>query len=377
MDSAVALTSLYSFLLVSGLVGNLATLWSIMRNARVQTPTNCYIISLAASDIFILLLGTPEEIYRFWLQYPWTFGSGFCRFRNMASEMFLFILILTIVAFTAERYMMIVHPLLSRKLMKSRRRIYKVIIIIWIVAVVNALPYAIYSEIGYIPNPVSGQIIPESAHCALPIDTPIVRRYLEYSFVVFFVLPMILLAFHYARIGVAVSRKMDSHSMELNGDRAAASQALSSAKSDLADDGAAGSPRRSARTSVIKMLGGIVLSFFICFSVFHAQRLMTMWVDWTNASDSLKSFYIKLNMISGTLYYLNPSLNPVLYAFHTKKFQRGFRAIFRPCGCKLIQPNFRSSMSTNNRNYPGTVLPPPLVDPTDRDPHSTLPLRSV
>jgi hypothetical protein len=43
MEAALTLTCLYSFLLISGLVGNTATLLSIVRNKHLQTPTNCYL----------------------------------------------------------------------------------------------------------------------------------------------------------------------------------------------------------------------------------------------------------------------------------------------------------------------------------------------
>ena len=61
---------------------------------------------------------------------------------------------------TAERYFAIVHPLCSRQLMTSRKsRIYKVIVVIWIFAILNALPYALYSEINYISHPITGLVI--------------------------------------------------------------------------------------------------------------------------------------------------------------------------------------------------------------------------
>ncbi|XP_055335257.1 neuropeptides capa receptor-like isoform X2 [Paramacrobiotus metropolitanus] len=292
---------------------------------------------------FLNFAGIPDEIRGFWSQYPFPFDIWFCRFRSMASEAFLYISIMTILAFTIERHLAIVYPLLSRMFMTSRKsRIWKIVFFIWIFAILNAVPYGVFSEINYLPYPGDPKrLIKESAWCGVAWEHIIIRRFLEYSFVAFFMLPFVALAALYIQIGITLSQQAVLKT------QIARTPPLHSPSDrtplPAGDPHPAPPPNNNVETrknyrhlrsriSVIKMLVGIVASFFICFSVFHAQRLMTMYVDWTTASDFLKNLYTDLHKVSGTLYYLNPTLNPIMYALHTKKFRYLLRKWLLPCG---------------------------------------------
>ncbi|KAI8786632.1 Pyrokinin-1 receptor, partial [Biomphalaria glabrata] len=77
----------------------------------MRTVTNYYLFNLSISDLLLLLMGLPMEIYLTWSQYPFPFGEAFCRFRFWASEVSSNVSVLTITAFTVERYMAICHPI--------------------------------------------------------------------------------------------------------------------------------------------------------------------------------------------------------------------------------------------------------------------------
>lgn len=74
-------------------------------------------------------------IYR----YPYVFGEIFCQLRGLFSEMSANATVLTITAFTAERYVAICHPFMAQSMSKLSRAV-KLIIIIWLVAVLFAIP---------------------------------------------------------------------------------------------------------------------------------------------------------------------------------------------------------------------------------------------
>ncbi len=77
----------------------------IAKNKYMQTATNYYLFNLAMADLLLLVLGLPLETYQFWSAYPWVFGDIFCVIRTMAAETSTYASILTITAFTIERYM--------------------------------------------------------------------------------------------------------------------------------------------------------------------------------------------------------------------------------------------------------------------------------
>lgn len=62
----VPMTCMYALILVSGIVGNVSTCVVIARNKHMHTPTNYYLFSLAVSDLLLLAVGLPPEMYYIW-----------------------------------------------------------------------------------------------------------------------------------------------------------------------------------------------------------------------------------------------------------------------------------------------------------------------
>ncbi|CAH1399886.1 unnamed protein product [Nezara viridula] len=60
------LTSLYSLIFVTGLIGNVSTCIVIAKNRHMHTATNYYLFSLAVSDLLLLVWGLPQDVYLLW-----------------------------------------------------------------------------------------------------------------------------------------------------------------------------------------------------------------------------------------------------------------------------------------------------------------------
>ena len=115
----VPITVIYAVILLTGLVGNVSTCVVIARNKHMHTATNYYLFSLAVSDLLLLVSGLPQEMYYIWWRgYPEVLGEAVCIIQGFAAETSANATVLTITAFTVERYVAICHPFQSHTFSK-------------------------------------------------------------------------------------------------------------------------------------------------------------------------------------------------------------------------------------------------------------------
>lgn len=124
------------------------------------------------------------------------FGEEVCFTRAIITETSTNATILTIAAFTVERYIGICHPLLSHTMSQLGRVVFS-IAIIWVVATVCAIPIAIQYGI------VTEEGDPTTAACIIKQRIHLV---FEISSVLFFVAPMLLITVLYMCIGVQLKK---------------------------------------------------------------------------------------------------------------------------------------------------------------------------
>lgn len=235
MAMTVVMTVIYLLITVTGVLGNVATCIVIVRNRIMHTATNYYLFSLAVSDLLLLGIGMPDEIYMLWRGRPYIFGAPFCFIRGFTAEISTNASILTIAAFTVERYIGICHPLRSQT-MSQLGRVLRSIGVIWVVATACAVPIAIQYGIVYENRLPSGDVDPNSSACLIKNS---IKWVFEISTVLFFVAPLLLITVLYLCIAVQLKR-----STRL----ARAVPSITSPNSSCTNDG-------SRNKAVIKMLG--------------------------------------------------------------------------------------------------------------------------
>ncbi|KAM3620460.1 uncharacterized protein V6R79_023819 [Siganus canaliculatus] len=309
----------YLLIFLVGVVGNVLTCTVIARNKVMWTPTNYYLFSLAVSDLLVLLLGMPLELYELWQNYPFLFGQGGCYFKTFLFETVCLASILNVTALSVERYIAVVHPLRA-KYVVTRTHAKRVILTVWGVSVLCALPntslHGIKMLHTYCPSP-AGNIsvdVPDSAICTLVKPPWMYNLTIQVTTFLFFILPMLTISALYMLIGLQLKREKMHQALE--------------AKSTFGQDSFCNvrtQQLKARRRQVTKMLFVLVVVFAICWAPFHTDRLMWSFIsDWT---DSHLEIFQYVHIISGVFFYLSSAVNPILYNLMSTRFREMFKEV--------------------------------------------------
>lgn len=320
----IPITIIYVAIFLTGVVGNISTCVVIARNKSMHTATNYYLFSLAISDLLLLVSGLPPEMYYIWSQFPYVFGEVFCAIQSFAAETSANATVLTITAFTVERYVAICHPFISHTMSKLSRAV-KFVVAIWLLALGLAIPQAIQFGVVYSLHD-NGTVIEDTARCT--VKWKLLEHAFEISTMLFFVVPMTIITVLYVLIGVKLRR----------------SRLLTAVKrtsiSSSVNHGDSSRGKTAAQRNVIRMLVAVVVAFFICWAPFHAQRLLAVYAQANTEAPHpvLITVYTTLTYVSGIFYYLSTTINPLLYNIMSNKFREAFKTMLsQHCGRRKSQ----------------------------------------
>ncbi|XP_059482623.1 neuropeptides capa receptor-like [Neocloeon triangulifer] len=313
----IVITVVYGIMLITGVLGNILVCVVIARHPEMQTATNYYLFSLAIADVTTLLFGVIFELYHYWHKYPWELGVTVCKLRVFIPEATSNASVLTILAFSMERYLAICHPLVAYT-MSGLKRALRIIIAVWLIGFVFALPYGFAADAkSFMEYPSeSGKFLPELLHCNVYKSNYLLEMlpFEELSSVIFFFIPMAILIVLYTRIGLAIKRRVNV------GETPTA---------------------QASKKAVIRMLTAVVTWFFICWAPLHLMRLFDRYLLEFELYEKSRNW---LFIITGFSFFFNATINPILYNIMSAKYRKAFKNTL--CG---------SSSSVDNKNETQTV----------------------
>ncbi|XP_063297170.1 neuromedin-U receptor 1 [Pelobates fuscus] len=346
----------YLLIFTVGVVGNTLTCIVILKHKIMRTPTNYYLFSLAISDLLVLLLGMPLELYELWSNYPFLFGKGGCSFKTLLFETVCFASILNVTALSVERFIAVVHPLRA-KYVVTRNHAKRVIITVWVMSVLCSIPNTSLNGITHL-NVVGLGTIPGTAVCTVVLPRWIYNLVIQITTIVFFFLPMGTISVLYLLIGLRLKREKMLQVLE--------------AKSGDGDtyQNVRLQQEKIRRRQVTKMLFILVVVFGICWAPFHTERLFWSFIEnWTSYMHQVFSF---VHVISGVLFYLSSAVNPILYNLLSTRFREMFKEVMchgraKRLGSRRSSPSVTrvTTRSTVSEHIPENGLPFNDVDESD------------
>uniref|UniRef100_A0A182M5J9 G-protein coupled receptors family 1 profile domain-containing protein n=1 Tax=Anopheles culicifacies TaxID=139723 RepID=A0A182M5J9_9DIPT len=167
------------------------TLWIVIPISIIYSTI--FVIGVLGNIITCIVISrVPQDIYFTWYRYPYPFDLTVCQLASFASETFANATVLTITAFTVERYVAICKPFLSRTMSKLSRAV-RFVITIWVIALSLAIPQALSMEID-----------PEFRTCTVRHEQT--KHVFFISTVLVFVCPMSMITILYILIWLQLRR---------------------------------------------------------------------------------------------------------------------------------------------------------------------------
>ncbi|CAF89857.1 unnamed protein product, partial [Tetraodon nigroviridis] len=309
----VLVTLVYAAVFAVGSLGNSITLYILLSQKRVrhlQSSVHQHLLSLAASDLLILLLSMPVELHSFiWFHYPWALGDAACRGYYFLRDGCSYATVLNICSLSVERYLAVCHPLKAKSLM-SASRTRRLIGAAWVAAFALAAPMLA----------VMGQKTRHGQKICTAVVAPVSLK--SVNALLSFVVPMVAISVLNGLIAHQLLRmfreaEQDNRVCIVDGNRTVLNVTAEPNRA------------QSLRHGVL-VLRAVVIAFVVCWLPYHARRLMFCYVsDW---SDDLYDFYHYFYMLTNVLFYVSSAINPVLYNLLSASYRRLFLSALR-CAC--------------------------------------------
>lgn len=341
---------LYSLIFLLSVLGNTLVITVLIRNKRMRTVTNIFLLSLAVSDLMLCLFCMPFNLIPNLLK-DFIFGSAVCKTTTYFMGTSVSVSTFNLVAISLERYGAICRPLQSR-VWQTKSHALKVIAATWCLSFTIMTPYPIYSNL--VPFTKNNNQTANMCRFLLPNDV-MQQSWHTFLLLILFLIPGIVMVVAYGLISLELYQgiKFDASQKKSakerkpstgSGSRFEDSDGCYLQKSrppgrlELQQLSTRGSGRlqrvRSsssaanlmAKKRVIRMLMVIVVLFFLCWMPIFSANAWRAY-DTSSAERHLSGTPISFILL---LSYTSSCVNPIIYCFMNKRFRLGFMATF-PC----------------------------------------------
>ncbi|XP_072018452.1 galanin receptor 2a-like [Amphiura filiformis] len=338
MIDQTVITVLLPFILLFGIISNVAFLFVIIRVPWMRTITNTYLASIAVADIVFLLVGVGEKVLRYRVspvvRDQTILGSSTgCVLVYFIIDVTYFSCIFLVTFVSYERYLAVCYPIKYRIALRHKSRPIRNVIIAWMAGVICSC-ITIPGRSKYVTVCV---LWPENeTYCKFPKEVGlctatssaaanIVNGIQTLPFFISLLINTIL----YIRIV-----------RELNPKR---NPVQTSAIF-----------RKNIRNQVAIMLVITGIVFFLCLAPFETLSVLQMLSGYVDGFAYNSDTIPGLIQISRVLMYINSATNSVIYVIASTRYRKAFRQVFN-ISCfyftKFDTPRHISKFGVQNKAF--------------------------
>ncbi|XP_044146664.1 type-1 angiotensin II receptor [Bufo gargarizans] len=305
----IAVPIIYSTIFIIGVFGNSLVVIVIYCYMKMKTVASIFLMNLAIADLCFVITLPLWAAYTA-LHYNWPFGNFLCKLSAAAITLNLYTSVFLLTCLSIDRYIAIVHPMISR--IRRTIMVAKMICIsIWVIACLASLPTFIYRTTVPLKNNITvcAFYYPSNSSQTVLIGMNITKNVLG------FFIPFLIILTSYTLIGKTL--KTTFH----------------------------GQRGRTRNDDIFKMIVAIVLVFFFCWLPHQVFTLLDILIQMEIIDNCHFEDIVDTGMpITICIAYFNSCLNPFLYGFFGKNFRIHFLQLL-----KNIPPKLRKHSSLNTK----------------------------
>ncbi|CAD6189073.1 unnamed protein product [Caenorhabditis auriculariae] len=290
------LSASYLFVFLATVLGNIVILLVFISQKRIRSVPNFFLANLTVADLFVGIFCVLQNAAHFVLQGHgrWPFGKVLCYSYIYTLHMVPNVSAGILVLVSVERLIAVLRPLRVRRTFSTRVLITSSVFV-WTTSAIMNLPYYFasqYLEYADVNETLSFEICTRR-HIEVG-GVNVLKAVATLNFIVWYALPLLVLLFIYATIGIVVSR-----TTYITKNSATKLLPRSSWRSESSSGGMTTNKRRK--------VGRLAVGIVVAFAFFSLPRyLYFMWTVWRDP------------------------MNPFLYAFLSTRFRQSIKETF---GC--------------------------------------------
>ncbi|KAM7143190.1 histamine H2 receptor isoform 1-T6 [Molossus nigricans] len=280
-------------LIVITVAGNVVVCLAVGLNRRLRTLTNCFIVSLAITDLLLGLLVLPFSAF-YQLSCRWSFGKVFCNIYTSLDVMLCTASILNLFMISLDRYCAVTDPL-RYPVLVTPVRVGVSLVLIWVVSITLSF---LSIHLGW----NSRNETSEANHTTLPCKVQVNLVYGLVDGLVTFYVPLLVMCITYYRI-FKIAREQAKRIHHISSWKAATIR------------------EHKATVTLATVMGAFIVCWFPYFTVFVYRGL--------RGDDTVNKTFEAVVLWLG---YANSALNPILYATLNRDFRTAYLQLLH-CTC--------------------------------------------
>ncbi|XP_069753905.1 histamine H2 receptor-like [Narcine bancroftii] len=268
--------------------GNVLVCLVVGLNRKLQSHTNCFIVSLAVTDLLLGLLVMPFSAILELLNSEWPFGTTFCNLYTSLDVMLCTASILNLFVISLERYLAVTAPL-RYTLVITPKRVIISLGLIWCISIMfSFLPI----NLGWNTKDLLVRSSNRTNQCHLELNT--VYAIVDAFFT--FYIPLAIMSLTYYKI-FKIARE---HAKRISTATGCTLPVLKEHK---------------ATVTLATVMGVFIICWFPYFTVFLYEGI--------SGTQSDKTIFAVVLWLG----YINSALNPIVYAALNREFRTAYQKL--------------------------------------------------